>query len=319
MKLKTMCCTALLASALMLSQALANQGGIGVTPLVAGNPHDTLFSLAFEGDNGIAVGGAGAVYNSVDSGKTWKREAPVTGLSLLGVDSRQSMQLAVGQMGLILRRDALGAWQKVSSGTTERLFAVSLNRRGVAVAVGGFGTILKSDDSGRTWNAIETDWTRYAADGAQPHLYSVKVDEAGVITVAGEFGLILRSVPGQSGWHLLHKGDASIFAIDLRADGGGYAVGQSGLLIASGDNGRTWTAIETGTQANLLGVRSTADGGIVATGMRDMIVSRDAGKSWQHISDGGIGSAWYAGIAQASADAALLAVGSAGKIIRIGN
>lgn len=303
----------------MLGRALAAQDDFKLDELVSGNPHDALFSIAFDGDNGVAVGQTGAIYDSADSGKTWTRQAPVTDLSLLGVDVQHASQLAVGQMGLILRRGMPGSWQKVESGSSERLFAVSLNHKGIAVAVGSFGTVLRSGDGGRTWNSIAPDWTQYTADGFQPHLYGVKVDDEGVITLAGEFGLILRSAPTQPGWRLLHKGDASIFALDLRPDGIGYVVGQSGLVMATDDGGLTWTAVETGVEANLLGVHSMPGGGIVATGMRDMIVSRDAGKNWRHVTDGDVGSSWYAGIAQASTGAPLLAVGRAGKIIRIGN
>ena len=59
-----------------------------VSTLISGKPHDAFFSVAIDGATGIAVGAGGAVYNSTDSGKTWKPEASTTELSLLGVDSK---------------------------------------------------------------------------------------------------------------------------------------------------------------------------------------------------------------------------------------
>lgn len=313
-------CAAALGGSLVVGGAMATQSGVSIETLLTGKAHDALFALAFDQANGVAVGAAGKIYDSRDAGKTWTLVTPVpTQLSLLGVDSKQSKQLAVGQMGLILKREGSAAWQKVESDTEERLFAVSLNSKGAAATVGSFGTVLKSEDGGQTWKAIAPDWTPYAEDGAQPHLYGVNVDEAGSVTIAGEFGLILRLAPGQTSWQLLHKGDASIFALDIRDDGIGYAVGQSGAALRTADNGKTWTDLKTGSDAILLGVRSTPGGEVVATGMRDMVVSRDDGKTWNHVTGGDIASSWYAGVAQSAVGAPLVAVGHTGKIIRIDN
>ena len=313
-----MCGAALIAGVMMIGAARAAQAPSKVDTIITGKAHDALFALAFNQNNGVAVGAAGAILDTADGGKTWKPVTPSpTQLSLLGVDLNGAHQIAVGQMGLILKRDAQSAWQKIDSGTEERLFAVSLNSQGVAAAVGSFGTVLKSADGGQSWAAIAPDWSGYTEDGAQPHLYGVNVDEAGAITIAGEFGLILRSMPGQAGWQTLHKGAASIFALEIRDDGVGYAVGQSGAALRSGDGGNTWSELATGSEAILLGVRSTADGEVVASGMRDMVSSSDDGKTWSHVTSGDLQSAWYAGLARAASGAPLLAVGHTGKIIRI--
>lgn len=314
------CGAAMIAAVMVIGAARAAVGAGKVDTLLIGKAHDALFALAFSQNTGIAVGAAGAIFDTKDAGKTWQRVSPPpTQLSLLGVDINGTQELAVGQMGLILKRDAQAAWQKIDSGTEERLFAVSLNRHGVAAAVGSFGTVLKSSDGGATWAAVAPDWTPYAEDGAQPHLYGVDVDEAGAVTIAGEFGLILRCAAGQSSWQLLHKGAASIFALDIREDGIGYAVGQSGAALRSDDGGRSWSELKTGSDAILLGVRSTPDGQVVASGMRDMLRSADNGQTWTHVTAGDVQSAWYSGLARAETGAPLLAVGATGKIIRIDN
>ncbi|MDB5971290.1 MAG: hypothetical protein JWQ90_3740 [Hydrocarboniphaga sp.] len=315
-----MCGAAVIAGVMAIAAARAAQETGKVDTIITGKAHDALFALAFNQNIGVAVGAAGAIFDTRDAGKTWQRVSPSpTQLSLLGVDINAAHELAVGQMGLILKRDAQAAWQKVDSGTEERLFAVSLNSHGVAAAVGSFGTVLKSSDGGGSWAAIAPDWSPYTEDGAQPHLYGVDVDEAGSVTIAGEFGLILRSAAGQAGWQLLHKGAASIFALDIRSDGVGYAVGQSGAALRSDNGGQTWSELATGSAAILLGVRSSADGQVVASGMRDMLRSADNGQTWSHVTAGDVQSAWYSGLARADAGAPLLAVGATGKIIRIDN
>jgi photosystem II stability/assembly factor-like uncharacterized protein len=245
---------ALAGAGLLLAAGLA-QGAAAVTPLVTGTAHQALFSIATHGQVGIAVGAAGAIVESGDGGKSWKAVTPApTPLSLLGVAVSQGHAIAVGQVGTILVMDSSGKWSKASAGTDNRLFAVSVNSAGEAVVVGGFGTVLHSADGGKTWTAIAPDWNGYAENGEQPHLYDVNIDDRGVITLCGEFGLILRSADAGKTWKTLHKGDASLFAMELKPGGNSYAVGQNGAMLRSTDGGNSWSDVSSGTGAILLGV-----------------------------------------------------------------
>ncbi|MDR3417903.1 MAG: hypothetical protein P4L83_17150 [Nevskia sp.] len=289
-----------------------------VSAIVSGTAHQALFSIAVYGDTGIAVGAAGAILESADAGKTWKEAASVpTQASLLGVSAQQGHAIVVGQEGVVLVMDADGKWVKGNSGTSNRLFAVGVNADGVAAAVGAFGTVLYSRDGGFGWSSIAPDWSGYAKDGEQPHLYDVVVDRAGVITMVGEFGLILRSGDGGKSWQTLHKGDASLFALQLQDDGVGYAVGQNGTVLRSGDGGASWSALNSGTSAILLGVHSAPTGRVVVTGMHDMLRSGDDGKSWTRLGGEEISGSWYQGIAGIGGGQQLLAVGHSGQIVRI--
>jgi photosystem II stability/assembly factor-like uncharacterized protein len=287
--------------------------------LVSGTAHEALFAIAFNGRDGMAVGSAGAVLASSDAGLSWKQEARVpTSLALLGVDLNATSAVAVGQSGLILtKRLANGVWNRARSGTSNRLFSVGLNARGEALAVGAFGTVLKSTDAGETWQSAAPSWKAYADDGVEPHMYVAQVANDGTLTICGEFGLILHSTNGGVSWDLAHKGDASIFALHIRADGTGYAVGQSGTILQSVDRGATWKALVPATKANLLGVHSTASGHVVVTGMRDMLESEDEGRSWRHISTPETTTSWYGGIGQAGSSTPILIVGHAGQIARV--
>jgi len=291
--------------------------GYETAEIVSGTAHQALFAVASDQSDAVAVGAAGEILQSGDAGRTWQQAIPLpTRLGLLGVAVVAGHSIAVGQMGTVLLKDGGGAWIPAASGVHERLFAVALNLRGVAAAVGGFGTILRSTDDGHSWAQVAPDWSSYAADGQQPHLYDVVVDDNGVITAVGEFGLILRSADGHN-WQTLHKGDASLFAIDLRADGGGYAVGQNGTVLHTSDGGATWEAQHSGTGAILLGVRSTSSGYVMATGMHEMLISKDTGKTWSHPEGSRFASSWYQGIAQIPSRQAWLVVGNAGQILTI--
>jgi photosystem II stability/assembly factor-like uncharacterized protein len=290
-----------------------------VAPVVSGTAHQALFAVSAHGDAAIAVGAAGAILESGDAGKSWKAVTPApTPLSLLGVSVQQGHAIAVGQEGTVLVMDDAGKWAKSTSGTDNRLFAVSVNSGGRAVAVGAFGTAIKSEDGGASWASIAPDWTSYTKDGEQPHLYDVNVDEKGVVTMVGEFGLVVRSADGGKTWKTLHQGDASLFALYLPEDGAAYAAGQNGALIRSADHGATWSNVDAGTMAILLGVHAAGDK-VVVTGLHDMLLSNDDGNSWTHLRSEEINTTWYQGVAGAGAGASqtVLAVGHSGEIIRV--
>lgn len=282
-----------------------------------GTAHDALFGVAFDGDRGVAVGAMGELLESPDAGRSWQDVQPApTPLALLGVSVRGTHRIAVGQQGLILRKDGDSAWAKVDSGSEQRLLSVAINASGFAVVVGAFGTILVSDDAGANWRRVQIDWSGYVEDAVEPHLLDVIVDDDGVITVAGEYGLILRSPDHGAQWTAVHRGDAALSSIELRSDGIGYAVGQKGTVLTTTDGGNVWTPLATGSEAVLLNVWSAPDGRVVVAGMREMLESRDGGRSFRPRRDGDFATSWYGGLA-APASGGLILVGQSGRILRL--
>jgi photosystem II stability/assembly factor-like uncharacterized protein len=296
--------------------AAADHGGVPV--LVQGTAHEALFGVAFDGDNGIAVGAMGEIQQSTDGGRTWKADAkPPTPLSLLGVGIHGEHRVAVGQMGTIVVSDGQGAWTKADSGTDARLFAASVNSDGLMVAVGAFGTVILSPDGGKTWQKVTIDWSKYVKDeGVEPHLYAVIVDEKNTVTLAGEYGLILRSVDSGKTWDAVNHGEASLFDIKLHANGSGYAVGQDGTVLATHDGGHSWTNMPTGSKAVLLGVWSEPNGHVLIAGMHQTLESHDGGQTWKPRTEGDFATGWYSGIA-APASGGLILIGNAGRIVKV--
>lgn len=316
---------AVAACALTATTVAASGSPASLQPVVTGTAHQALFSIAFRGDLGVAVGAGGQLMESHDAGKSWKVVTPVlTPLALLGVGMAPGHAIIVGQVGMVFVMSDDGQWQKMDSGTKHRLFNVAVKSDGVAVAVGAYGTILRSTDGGKTWTSIAPSWTGYTKYGDQPHLYAVNVDDSGTITVAGELGLILRSSDAGKTWQTLHKGNeetsegvSSLFAMQLNPDGTGYVVGQNGTILHTSDHGDTWTQLDSGTQSILLGVHADGAGNVIATGMHDMLISRDRGKTWRHIVGQQVTSSWLEGVTSPGPGQAPLAVGEAGRVVRI--
>lgn len=315
-----MCCVAGLPT-----QVLAQEGGL-IKPVRTGIAHEAFFGLSFEGNSGLAVGIGGAILDSSDGGKTWEKvEHDATQLALLAVDLRGDVAIAVGQSGVTLYRDESGKWVKGESNTTSRLFSVGVTAEGNAIAVGEFGTVIRTTDGGRNWEPANPDFNQFADPEkfgtGEPSLYSLTMTDDGVATLAGEFGVMMRSPDMGGSWRLLRNVDAdaaTIFAMHFDPSGNSFAVGQKGLLLVSGDNGESWTRCDTATEANFLGVAKGPSGEVVATGMRVMYRSLNDGTAWDPIVEGDTITDWYQSIRLNSGSGNLIAVGHSGKIIQIG-
>lgn len=319
----------------ILSPAFADAGGSHA--IVQFTPHDRLFSVAFNGDFGEAVGDGGLALQSTDGGKTWQHEVnPPSQLAMFSVAISGSRSIVVGQEGLILVRDGRKSWRKIEPVTDQRLLRVSLNKSGLAVAVGAFGTLLKSTDNGQTWAELKPDWAAlYKTDSTsdfvaardEPTLYVAKVFDDGSILIGGEYGQLNRSTDGGATWTRVFNAPVgkssltppSLFGMHFRDDGTGYAAGQDGLIIMTSDGGKTWTQLDTHSEASLFDVESTPDGHVFAVGMRTGLVSADAGKTWEPLKALDLSLNWYSGLARGAGtgEDSMIAVGHSGRVLAL--
>ena len=294
-------------------------GAEGILDVVhQGIVHDALYDVCFLGKSGLAVGLAGTVLTTEDAGINWQEGAAGVHNALLGVSCGQQTSLAVGQTGLLMRKSGDSDWTKVDSGTDQRLLSVSANESGLAVTVGGFGTVLKSTDDGLTWAPLSFDWEAILNDFYEPHVYDVSVSAEGVITLVGEFDLVLRSVDQGDTWEVVNKGDTSLFALHYRDDTSGFAVGQDGKVVKTLDGGLTWNIMSVPTKENLLDVWSSGSQ-VVVTGIRTLLRSRDDGLNWESVTEGDVSVQWYQavdGVSGSDADSVVM-VGHSGRIINI--
>jgi photosystem II stability/assembly factor-like uncharacterized protein len=285
-----------------------------------GTAHDAFFGLCLDGQQGIAVGGAGLVIESADGGQSWTPAAQAfTESALLDVSCGAGTSLIVAQEGGIYRQSD-GAYQAVDSGTDARLLSVASNSHGLAFAVGSFGAILRSEDGGLTWESLSTDWEAILNDFVEPHLYDVTVSETGVVTIVGEFELVVRSQDGGETWETVHIGEASLFGLNLNADGSGFAVGQEGRIIGTTDGGASWAEVPTPTGSILLNVWSRGDD-VLVSGIRNVLRSSDGGATWTLIDGGDLNTGWYQGLVVIGEDGApgatALLAGHQGSVIEL--
>jgi photosystem II stability/assembly factor-like uncharacterized protein len=117
---------------------------------------DPLFSIGFDGRQGLAVGLIGTSLQSSDGGATWQaHELPIAHRSLYTVNpvpSQTGEFYAAGDQGsaaLITN----GEVTPVPSGVATAIAASAFSPH-FAIAVGLSGTILRSDDGGRHWRPL---------------------------------------------------------------------------------------------------------------------------------------------------------------------
>jgi photosystem II stability/assembly factor-like uncharacterized protein len=117
---------------------------------------DPLFSIAFNGHQGLVVGLIGSSLQSNDDGKTWQeRKLPIGGRSLYTVSALPSQAgefFAAGEQGLSAVINN-GEVTQVPSGVANAIAASAFSPK-QGIAVGLAGTMLRSDDSGRHWRSL---------------------------------------------------------------------------------------------------------------------------------------------------------------------
>jgi len=320
----------------LLIAGWASSGGaeyayaLGIDVIRRGVAHDALFDVQFQGEQGIAVGDHGVILISEDGGSQWAAvDAVPSELALNSVAVAGGRGIVVGQRGTVLVGSDQYSWQRAESGTTQRLLGVAMRADGMSFAVGAFGTLLRSSDSGETWERLALDWDAFLEEkGYEPHLYDVAIRGDGTITVIGEFGLIISSTDQGATWKRRRLGSASLFGLGFCGEELGYAVGQDGVVLRTRDGGRKWVRIETGAGNNLLGVWCSGTGEVAVVGVRALLQSSDSGDTWRSSENVEVLRRWFQAVtavdkgldSRGKADSTkikLFAVGHSGTVVRI--
>ncbi|MDQ3038068.1 MAG: YCF48-related protein, partial [Myxococcota bacterium] len=186
-------------------------------------------------------------------------------------------RLVVGDHGFVARATGEGALRRVRVPTSVALHAVTMNARGVALAVGAEGTILRSTDRGARWR-------RVAVPAAERSFHAVWLDDEGHAVAVGERGHRFRSDDGGRTWQSLSLGRDD-HMIGMTAHGSTlWVVGADGRIERSEDHGRTWQAEAPPAPAiDLKHVLVTERGTLLVTTRPGTVWRRDASGRWTSI------------------------------------
>ncbi len=186
----------------------------------------------------------------------------------------QAIDMVSGDEGWIAGNHGLflhyfdGRWTRsalrgVDSLDGKNLLALAMVGPDDGWAVGLNGLVARFQDGG--WYVVDTP-----AALATHQLNDIAVDEDGGIWTVGEAGVIGHLAAGQ--WRLERPVDADLFAIEMVTAYDGWAVGDAGTVVRW--NGTEWQRQPTPTQATLLDIAITPDGGWIVG--RGVVLRREA-------------------------------------------
>jgi photosystem II stability/assembly factor-like uncharacterized protein len=177
---------------------------------------------------------------------------------------------AVGHDAVVLRtRDGGSSWERVHHDPeAERpLLDVWFADAERGLATSAYGELLVTRDGGDSWQK------RPIREGDDFHLNQLAAAKDGTLYIAAEAGHLYRSDDGGETWLALASPYAgSFFGVLPLAEGPVLAFGLRGRLFVSQDRGRSWTRIETATEATLLSALQIGPRRFVVAGMEGTLV-----------------------------------------------
>lgn len=185
------------------------------------------------------------------------------------------------------------------------------------VTVGDYGTILLSDDGGKSFRQA-------ASVPVSSTLTAVHFADDKNGWAVGQWGAIIHTADGGENWRIQRldtQEDRPLFSVHFVNSLEGLAVGLWSLVLRTQDGGKTWAPVNLpappdGGKAdrNLFRVFASAKGKLYVAAERGMILrSADHGQSWEYLNTGYKGSLWT-GVALR--DGTLLVGGLRGTIYR---
>jgi len=234
-----------------------------------------------------AAGHDGILLRSTDRGESWQTNFTGTDIARLSADAAEAtireLEAEIENAGPDeiddlewALEDAQFAFDDASvaleDGVTMPLLDVWFDNERNGFALGAYGIMLQTKDSGSTWSLI-SDRLDNPDDF---HLYGIARSAAGTLLVAGEAGTLLRSRDGGESWDRLEAPyQGSFFGIVAARDGSLITFGLRGNIFRSTDEGDSWLAVETGDDRTLLSGMTRSDGAIVLVGSAGAVLSSD--------------------------------------------
>ena len=204
---------------------------------------------------------------------------------LYGIDFHQDLQrgIAVGARGTVITSDDGGRSWAADQLETPLSLIDVAVQGDRRLTVGQMGGIWVSD-SGEPWRAVES--------GTEERLMSVDLNAAGLAIAVGSFDLILLSYDGGETWeesplqlapHVEGHYDPHLYDVQVNPDGSALIVGEFGLILRTIDQGRNWDIVHQGV-ASLSGVHVRTDGTGFAVGQDGAVLrTADGGQTWTRL------------------------------------
>ncbi len=151
----------------------------------------------------------------------------------------------------------------------------------LAWVVGSGGTIMRTDDGGKTWVQ--------QASGTTADLLGMSFTDARHGWVSGLAGTILSTRDGGATWNKQSSGTSTpLYGIHFIDAVHGWAVGLQGTVVTTVDGGKTWVKLPVGGRTDgLLGIHfADAEHGWVVGEAGTILTTGDGGRIWSRQASG---------------------------------
>lgn len=177
------------------------------------------------------------------------------------------------------------------------------------VAAGDFGTILLSDDEGRSWRQAQSVPTRVT-------LTALDFVDARHGWAVGHGGIVLATEDGGENWSVQYGAgnDAVMFSVHFDDLHHGLIVGAFGFALRTGDGGATWERITVSDEdVHLYQIFSDTHGATWIAAEMGSVFRSDDGERFEPVEVPYSGSLWGG---MAAPDGSLLLWGMSGTLLR---
>lgn len=215
---------------------------------------------------------------SSPDGIGWTRQFSGTTNKLYAITvSNTGRYVAVGDSGAVVTSTDGVNWTPRPSGVTDYLRAVTVNSHGLFVAVGSYGTIISSSDG--------LNWTKQRQTNSANTLFGVTVNAAGLFVAVGVNGKIVTSLDGNNWTEQFSPTRNTLNDVTVNKSTGLFvAVGTTDLINGNGfvftsPNGVDWTLRPLATR-ELSSVAVNSEGLFVAGGSGGLIITSKDTIDW---------------------------------------
>jgi len=232
-----------------------------------------------------------------DGGNSWTEQMHTPGGQIRYYQSVHAFNIntvmAAGpESDLRFSTDSGSTWEKISSGPTQDLSAVSFVNMNTGWAVGDDFVVLKTVDGGENWQS-----NYYDIDGSRFTDVCFVNESVGWITCgmySGPYlnGVVLKSIDGGYGWQIVTDVFRTIlYSVYFINEQVGWASGADGCIKKTSDSGVSWTDqanpfTGTGKTINSIYFVNADTGWACVNSGGSLIHTTDGGSTWQEQATG---------------------------------
>ena len=240
----------------------------------------------WDNQNGLVVGDNGLMLITTDGGKTWtKKEA---NMRPQGAAAGQRPGRPAGAGG--------GPPGGFGGGASPTLYNIYFVDEKVGFITGARGTILKTEDSGKTWNrkmarseaAAQQNPNRRRGGGIRANLMGIQMISEKVGFIVGSENTLLKTTDGGETWvggsERARVGETrnNLENLLFVSPTTGWVIGSYGTLMHTTNSGETWEKQDAGVDNNLFGIHFANEKVGWISGQEGLILhTNDGGKTWK--------------------------------------